>query len=217
MRTLLARYTPSVKNRPFRRVPGPGIPRDDRSGTHPSATRPGPTATHRPENGCGSAIDRAILPTLLGETAAAVWGLRVRTARLFNVVGAGMPARFFFPTLAERIRAASAGGAFPLRNSAATRDFIHVADVAEAVATLLDDGIDDGVYNVATGVETSIIAAASFLGMLAGGLMPVPEGPDARPLRSVGDATRLRGLSWTPIRTWQEAPSEVWQDVSRVA
>jgi hypothetical protein len=40
---------------------GPGDPRDDQPGTHPSATSPGPTATHRPDNGCESAIDRAIL------------------------------------------------------------------------------------------------------------------------------------------------------------
>jgi len=40
---------------------GPGDPRDDGPGTHQSATSPGPTATHRPDNGCESAIDRAIL------------------------------------------------------------------------------------------------------------------------------------------------------------
>jgi len=35
--------------------------RRDRPGTHPSATSLGPHATHRPDNGGGSAIDRAIL------------------------------------------------------------------------------------------------------------------------------------------------------------
>jgi len=34
---------------------------DDRPGTHPSATSPGPHATHRAENGGGRAIGRAIL------------------------------------------------------------------------------------------------------------------------------------------------------------
>jgi DNA-binding transcriptional LysR family regulator len=56
-----------VKNRHFRSVPGPGNARDGRPGTHPSATSPGPIATHRPENGCGSAVDRTILLTLEGE------------------------------------------------------------------------------------------------------------------------------------------------------
>ncbi len=56
-----------MKNRHFRSVPGPGNARDGRPGTHPSATSPGPIATHRPENGCGSAVDRTILLTLEGE------------------------------------------------------------------------------------------------------------------------------------------------------
>jgi GDP-4-dehydro-6-deoxy-D-mannose reductase len=155
--------------------------------------------------------------THLGETAAATWGQRVRTARLFNVVGPGMPARFFFPTLAERIRSASAGDTFPLRDGAATRDFIHVDDVAEAVMTLLDPGLEAGVYNVATGVETSIVATAAFLGRLAGGVRALPEGPDTNPVRSVGDATRLHRLGWTPRRSWQEALTEVWQSSSSVA
>ena len=51
----------SLKNHRFRSVPWPGNARDDRPGTHLSADSQGPIATHRPENGCGSAVDRPIL------------------------------------------------------------------------------------------------------------------------------------------------------------
>ena len=51
----------SLKNPRFRSVPWPGNARDDRPGTHLSADSQGPIATHRPGNGCGSAVDRPIL------------------------------------------------------------------------------------------------------------------------------------------------------------
>jgi nucleoside-diphosphate-sugar epimerase len=138
------------------------------------------------------------------------WGLRVRTARLFNAVGPGMPQRYFFPALAARLRGLAAGGTFPLRDGDSTRDFIHVDDVGEAVAFLADTSVPDGVYNVATGLETSVREAAEYLGELAGRLTPVDDGTAAPPNRSVGDAARLRSLGWTPRRTWRQAIADIW-------
>jgi hypothetical protein len=48
-------------NHKLRSVPWPGNARDDRPGTHLSATSPGQIATHRPGNGFGSAVDLPIL------------------------------------------------------------------------------------------------------------------------------------------------------------
>jgi hypothetical protein len=50
-RAILEKVCAEHENRRFRSVPGPGNPRDDRPGTHPTATIPGPLATHGSENG----------------------------------------------------------------------------------------------------------------------------------------------------------------------
>jgi nucleoside-diphosphate-sugar epimerase len=140
------------------------------------------------------------------------WGLRVRTVRLFNAVGPGMPGRYFFPALAARLRGREPGGTFPLRDGDSTRDFVHVDDVGEAVALLVDGALPDGVFNVATGVETSVREAAAHLGLLAGGLKPVDDGPAGPASRSAGDATRLQSLGWQPRRTWRQAIEDIWAD-----
>lgn len=155
--------------------------------------------------------------TQLAHAAAAAWGLRVRTARLFNVVGPGMPARYFFPALAGRIRAAPAGSKIPLRDGAATRDFVHVADVADALGLLLDPTVADGIYNVATGIETTVAEAAAVLGHLAGGIEAIPEEGLNAPLRSAGDTSRLARLGWAPTRTWRDALADFWRDSARAA
>jgi len=155
--------------------------------------------------------------TQLAHAAATAWGIRVRTARLFNVVGPGMPARYFFPALAGRIRSAPAGATITLRDAAATRDFVHVADVADALALLLDPAVEDGIYNVATGIETTVAEAAAVLGRLAGGIEATPERGLDLPVRSAGDASRLLGLGWNPTRSWRDALADVWRDSARAA
>jgi len=155
--------------------------------------------------------------TQLAHAAAAAWGIKVRTARLFNVVGPGMPQRYFFPALAARIRTTPAGGAFPLRDAVATRDFVHVDDVADAVVTLLDPAVPNGVYNVATGIETSILEAATALGAMMGGVRPVAAASAVIPLRSVGSAAGLQCLGWSPRRTWTQALADVQAESARAA
>lgn len=155
--------------------------------------------------------------TQLAHAAADAWGIKVRTARLFNVVGPGMPQRYFFPALAARIRATPAGGTFPLRDAAATRDFVHVDDVADAVATLLDPAVADGIYNVATGIETSILEAATALGAMMGGARTIAAVSTDMPLRSVGCAAGMLRLEWSPRRTWQQALADVCTESARAA
>lgn len=155
--------------------------------------------------------------TQLAHATAAARGLRVRTARLFNVVGPGMPARYFFQSLADRIRTTPRGTTFSLRDADSTRDFIHADDVAAGVATLLDPDVPDGIYNVATGVETSVAEAAAFLGHLAGGLRPVIDAPSGTPLRSAGNPAKLAGRGWAPRRSWRDAAAEIWAAAPRAA
>ena len=148
--------------------------------------------------------------TRLGQVAASAWGMKVRTARLFNVIGAGLPERYFLAALAARLRALPAGSTFPVRDSRATRDFVDLRDAARAIVLLAGPDAPCGVFNVATGIETSIGEAASLLGELAGGMKPVPDEDGAGLSRSAGDPARLRGLGWEPRFGWGEAARSFW-------
>jgi len=107
------RSAPSVKNRHFRSVPGPGNARDDRPGTHPSATSPGPIATHRPENGCGSAIDRTILRGTSGRLRQRRPGVRSE-ARCSVAAESGIPSRLAKGVVSpERSKRLGRGSYFP--------------------------------------------------------------------------------------------------------
>src|SRR5437899_1722957 len=70
------------------------------------------------------------------------WKLRVFTVRPFNVIGPGLPDHYFAAALARRLfqmRSCGEPGPFPVMNLDATRDFVDVRDVADALAGLLSD------------------------------------------------------------------------------
>jgi nucleoside-diphosphate-sugar epimerase len=154
--------------------------------------------------------------------------LRVVTLRPFNVLGPGLPEHYFAAALARRLLvlgAAGPPGPVPIANLHATRDFVDVRDLAEAVALVLTRAeVVPGempIYNVAGGVETSLEAVAALLGRLAGSFVPC-DGGDAASRggvqRSRGDATRLRqATGWAARYTWQESVAELWAEVCRQA
>ena len=115
-------------------------------------------------------------------------------------------------------------GPFPVMNLDATRDFVDVRDVADALVGLLGEAPpaagEMDVYNIATGVETSLADVATKFGSLAGGYKPTAgAGGDSRGgvVRSRGDATRLhRKTGWTPRRTWEESLSDLWESLQKV-
>jgi nucleoside-diphosphate-sugar epimerase len=59
-----------------------------------------------------------------------------------------------------------------------SRDFIYVADVAEGLLRCaLADGVEGDVFNLASGVETSIVELARKINHLAGSPVPVEHLP----------------------------------------
>jgi nucleoside-diphosphate-sugar epimerase len=160
--------------------------------------------------------------TQLAAAAVAEWGLRVVTVRPFNVIGPGLPEHYFAAALAARLRglaAASAPGPFEVANLHATRDFIDVRDVAEAVAALLAAGVaEPGVmrlFNIASGEETPLEAVARLLGRWAGGFTPA-AGREMRSRggvgRSCGDAGLLRqAVGWRPRVHWEQSLRDLWE------
>lgn len=135
---------------------------------------------------------------------AARCGIATTVARLFNVVGAGEDDRHAGPQFARQsaeIHHGLRARVVDVGDLSATRDLIDVRDVAAALSTLADHSAA-GVYNVATGVESSIPSLLD--GVLgAAGLSAAVE-IRQRPTGSGGlkrhfaDVSRLRALGWAP-------------------
>lgn len=143
-------------------------------------------------------------------------GLRVIIARSFPHTGAGQDPRFVVPAFARRIREAMSRGeaSVPVGNLEPVRDFLHVADVVDAYALLLERGRPGRVYNVASGAGVAIGDIFERLRMHLGARVdPVPDAALVRAAdipHLVGDASRLRAdTGWRPQRTLDEALDEV--------
>src|SRR5262249_12810899 len=99
--------------------------------------------------------------TQAARVAAAEGRLRVLGARPFNVIGPGLAAHYFAAAFAERLcqaKTASSPDELAVVNASATRDFIDVRDVAQALVQLLTRAVPPAgtlaLYNVASGLET---------------------------------------------------------------
>jgi UDP-glucose 4-epimerase len=153
---------------------------------------------------------------LAGEEYLATWtrlhGLRTVACRLGNVFGprqlptleGGVVAIFL-----DRMRDGEPTQIFG--DGTQTRDFVFVGDVAAAL--LLAGELGKGVYNVGTGVETSVRDLQRLCGQVAE-VEAEPELRDARPgdlMHSVLDTTRAaKELGWGPARDLDQGLRETW-------
>lgn len=163
--------------------------------------------------------------TQAARVVAAEWKLSVLVVRPFNVLGPGLPPYYVAAALANRLREAKAtgvAGEFSVVNAEATRDFVDVRDVADAVLKLATLAPAPGtleVYNIASGRETPILAVAERLCALAGGFRAINAGSGQSRsgiTRSVGDASKLReATGWTPRLSWEESTDDLWRALAQ--
>ena len=97
-----------------------------------------------------------------------------------------------------------------------TRDYVFVEDVVAATLAAADQ--DGGVFNVGTGVETSVLDLYQHIERAAG-IKQMPEHADARPgelQRSVLDPSLAAGkLGWRPERPPDQGLAATWAWMSR--
>ena len=120
------------------------------------------------------------------------------------------------------IKALNQGVPFPASAGDQVRDYIHVADVASALCTLMEKQAD-GVFNISTGVPMSIRQLLETLGKLMNrshliqlGVLPYRKW---EPPFICGDNTRLRNFGWSPCYSLEAGLSETirktsWIDLS---
>lgn len=100
-----------------------------------------------------------------------------------------------------------------------TRDFIHVNDLVDAVIKVAEHPIKNEIFNIASGIETSVNTIADIIG---GKKILIPKRP-GEPDRSLADISKIKRLiDWEPkisinegvkmlikdIDQWKDAP--VW-------
>ena len=148
--------------------------------------------------------------------------------RYFNVAGAddALLADHATTNLVPIALAAVAGGVpctvtgadFATRDGTGVRDYVHVADVAEAhaaaVAYLVRRAQTGAVFNVGTGHGYSVLEVLDRVGAVTG--VPVPRviGPrrPGDPAEVVGDAGRiLRAIGWRARYDLTAIVSSAWQ------
>jgi UDP-glucose 4-epimerase len=81
-----------------------------------------------------------------------------------------------------------------------TRDYVYISDVIDALILLMEH-LDGEVYNIGTGVETSLNRLYEMLG----GTNPIlKEGRDGEVVNQSLDCTKLRKLGWKPKVSLEE-------------
>ena len=130
-------------------------------------------------------------------------GLPVTVLRFFNVYGPGQrPDSPCSGVVSLYVAAGAAGDPVTVYGDGKqTRDFVHVADVADALVAAARRALPSGTYNVCTGRETSVGELAR-LAVERLGARSVEHRParGGEPRRSMGDGARLAAAlpGWSP-------------------
>lgn len=127
------------------------------------------------------------------------WGMELAWARLFNPYGPGEDSRRLVPSL---ILALLEDREAPLTGGEQVRDFLHVDDLAAALAEVAQGNLQ-GPVNIGSGKPLAVKELAASLGRLLGkqkllkfGALPYRPG---EPGFVVADITRLKeNTSWAP-------------------
>jgi UDP-glucose 4-epimerase len=157
---------------------------------------------------------------------AAAFGLRSLALRYFNVAGAAAPelgdpgvfnlVPMVFRALDAGERPQVFGGDYPTPDGTCVRDYVHVADIADAhlaAARALDDGAGSATYNIGRGEGSSVLEVLDVIGRVTG-RDTTPEVVDRRPgdpARVVAAVHRIRaGLGFTASRDLTEMVDSAW-------
>lgn len=118
----------------------------------------------------------------------AMYGLNYVALRYFNVYGPRMDICGLYTEVLIRWMERIAASRPPLifGDGAQTMDFVYTTDIARANILAAESGIREGVYNVASGTETSLLQLARALLRAMDSNLGVEHGPE----RSVNGVTR---------------------------
>jgi GDP-4-dehydro-6-deoxy-D-mannose reductase len=150
------------------------------------------------------------------------YGLDIVMTRSFNHIGTHQREAFVIPSLAKQltdIRRGIAPSRLSTGNRAIVRDFVDVRDVVRAYMRLLMEGTAGEVYNVCTGVGTSIEEVIGTMQSILGTAATLTTDPKlVRPDDNsaiVGSHAKLKSaVGWQPRHSLQESLRSIlaWWD-----
>jgi len=153
---------------------------------------------------------------MLGESLALhygkVYGMNTISCRLFNVYGrrsrtAGTYGAVMGTFLAQKLNG------LPLTvvgDGMQARDFIHVSDVASALIALTTNTSESTVYNVGTGLATSINTLAARIG---GPIVNLPKRPGEPEITRANIQKILRTGYWQPSVSFEEGINDLMTNI----
>jgi UDP-glucose 4-epimerase len=135
----------------------------------------------------------------------AMYGLNYVALRYFNVYGPRMDIHGLYTEVLIRWMERISAGLPPLifGDGQQTMDFVYTTDIARANLLAASSIINEGIYNVASGVETSLKGLAEELLTAMGSSLGVEYGPErpvngvSRRLASIEGASRDLGFTAT--------------------
>jgi UDP-glucose 4-epimerase len=154
------------------------------------------------------------------------YGMRTLNLRYFNVAGCATPELGdtgvfnLVPMVFERLEAGQRprvfGGDYPTPDGTCVRDYVHVADIADAhlaAARALEGGAVGATYNIGRGEGSSVLEVLQVIGEVTG-RNTTPEVVDRRPgdpARIVAAVDRIRdGLGFTAGHDLPDMVSSAW-------
>jgi UDP-glucose 4-epimerase len=157
---------------------------------------------------------------------ATAFGLRYMSLRYFNVAGSATPALgdpgvfnlipLVFQALDAGERPKVFGADYPTPDGTCIRDYVHVADIAQAhlaAARALADGAGSATYNIGRGEGSSVLEVLDVVAQVTG-RDTTPEVVDRRagdPARIVAAVDRIReGLGFTAARDLTDMVETAW-------
>ncbi len=154
------------------------------------------------------------------------YGMRAMSLRYFNVAGAASPELgdvgvfnlipLVFQALSRGQRPKVFGADYPTPDGTCVRDYVHVADIADAhlaAARALDDGAPSATYNIGRGEGSSVLEVLRMIGDVTG-LDVTHEVVGRRagdPARIVAAVDRIRaGLAFEATHDLRSMVDSAW-------
>lgn len=137
---------------------------------------------------------------LLVNTYALNYGINTAVIRPFNMYGPGQSENFIIPSI---IKQAKEKETIELGNLEPTRDLLYIKDAVEGMLTIAECG--EGVYNIGSGIETSIKEIVeNIINLIDPARKYVSIESRRRPNavdipRMCADVSRLKALGWAPV------------------
>jgi len=151
----------------------------------------------------------------------AMYGTDLLIVRPTNIIGPGQSPIYVVPSLCRRILQAKESGLawVTVGNVDAERDFVDVRDAVQALVQLVERGRAGGIYNISTGVGTTIGALVELLCVIAQATVDVVS--DEAHMRQndsprvVADPSRIGGaIGWSAQTPLVRTLADVWESIS---